>query len=198
MRSACWRRAARFVGMTAFDAAGRPGADRAERITVINAVPTMFLRLLAEPGVREGRYRAFVAADRVRRRHRDPAESCCRTMTRRVRRRPDGDHGDDGGEPADHADPSVGRVRAAAAPRRASRCRSRRSRSSTPMTARRCRSGQAGELCIRGFGVTPGYFDMAGAHRRGDRRRGLAAQRRPGDAGRGRLRCASSAAPRTW
>ena len=46
-----------FVGMTAFDAPAALALLGAERITVINAVPTMYLRLLAEPGVRDGAYR---------------------------------------------------------------------------------------------------------------------------------------------
>ena len=100
-----------FVGMAAFEAPAALALLGAERITVVNAVPTMYLRLLAEPGVRDGAYRAAsTAADRVHRRHHHPAEHAG-SDARRVRRRTDGHHGHDRGEPADHPDPPGGWLR---------------------------------------------------------------------------------------
>jgi long-chain acyl-CoA synthetase len=54
-----------------------------------------------------------------------------------------------------------------------------------------------GELLARGPIITPGYLEPAGGHRRGDRRRRLAAHRRPRDDGRRRGTCGSSAARRS-
>ena len=47
-----------YVGQVAFDAPAALALLAAERITVINAVPTIYHRLLAEPGVAEGAFRA--------------------------------------------------------------------------------------------------------------------------------------------
>ena len=47
-----------LLAMSAFDPAGALSLIMDGRATVMNGVPTLYLRLLAEPGVREGRYRA--------------------------------------------------------------------------------------------------------------------------------------------
>ena len=47
-----------LIGMPSFDAAQALALIVAERVTIMNGVPTLYLRLLGEPGVREGQYRA--------------------------------------------------------------------------------------------------------------------------------------------
>ena len=148
-----------YVGMIAFDAPAALALLGAERITVVNAVPTLYLRLLAEPGVTEGAYRAsstfrtaFTGGTSI-----PPA------MLTALR-------------DAFGADPMVIMGMTEASPLiTQTRPQDGFERNSTsagvplpftaikivdPATGEPVPLGVEGELCIQGYGVTPGYFDM--------------------------------------
>ncbi|MGI4795015.1 MAG: AMP-binding protein [Janthinobacterium lividum] len=147
-----------FVGMAAFDAPAALALLGAERITVINAVPTMYLRLLAEPGVRDGAYRsastlriAFTGGTTI-------PPSMLAAMRDAF-----------GAEPMvimgmTEASPLITQTR----PEDGFERNSTSAGVPLPFTELKIVGpdgepvplGKAGELCIWGYGVTPGYFDM--------------------------------------
>ena len=61
----------------------------------------------------------------------------------------------------------------------ACRCRNMEMKIVDPDTGETVPIGEIGEFCTRGYHVMHGYFENAGRHRRCDRRRRLAAHRRP-------------------
>ncbi len=148
-----------LLALVAFDAAKALAMIVAEHATIMNGVPTMFLRLLAEPGVREGRYApsslrtAFVGGTAI-------PPVVLQDM-----------------KAAFGADPMVimGMTEASPIitqtfPSDGFDLCSTTAGIALPFTSIKVVDpddgaplppGQAGELCIRGFGVTPGYFDMA-------------------------------------
>ena len=144
--------------MVAFDAAKALAMITDEGATIMNGVPTMYLRLLGEPGVREGRYgrsslhTAFmggtsipqtVLADMHAAFGADPMvimgmTECSPLITQTMR-------GEDfelcsttAGIPLPFTEIKV----------------------VDPATSDPVPLDQQGELCIRGYGVTPGYFDQ--------------------------------------
>ncbi len=148
-----------YVGMAAFDAPAALALLGQERITVINGVPTMYLRLLAEPGVQDGAYRAastwrtaFTGGTTI-------PPSMLIALRDAF-----------GAEPMvimgmTEASPLITQTR----PEDGFERNSTSAGIPLPFTAIKIVEpgsgapvplGVAGELCIRGYGVTPGYFDM--------------------------------------
>ncbi len=147
-----------LLAMVAFDAARALALITSERATIMNGVPTLYLRLLAEPGVREGRYLggslriAFLGGTSI------PAV-VLQDM-----------------KAAFGADPMVimGMTEASplitqTLPTDSFELCSTTAGLPLPFTAIKVvepgngepvAPGQEGELCIQGYGVTPGYFDM--------------------------------------
>ena len=148
-----------YVGMVAFDAPAALALLHAERITVVNAVPTIYLRLLAEPGVTDGAHRAgstFRTAF-------TGGTSIPPTMLTALRDA-------FGAEPMvimgmTEASPLITQTR----PEHGFERNSTSAGTPLPFTAIKIVDpklgdpvplGAEGELCIKGYGVTPGYFDM--------------------------------------
>ena len=146
-----------LLALVAFDAANALALIRAEQATIMNGVPTMFLRLLAEPGVREGVYRsstlhtAFMGGTAI------PAV-VLEDMRAAF-----------GAEPMvimgmTEASPLITQT----LPRDDFTLCSTTAGLPLPFTEVKVIDpagatvplGREGELCIRGYGVTPGYFDM--------------------------------------
>lgn len=147
-----------LVLMAAFDAAEALALLVSEAITVINGVPTMYLRLLAEPGVREGRFAgcglriAFTGGTTIPASVMHEMKACF------------------------GADPVVIMGMTEASPLITQTLLSDSFERSTgsagiplpfteikvidPKTGATLPCGAEGELCIRGYLVTPGYFDM--------------------------------------
>ncbi len=147
-----------FVGMTAFDAPAALALIGSERITVINAVPTIYLRLLAEPGVAEGVYRAASTLRTAFTGGTTIPPSMLVAMRDAF-----------GAEPMvimgmTEASPLITQTR----PEDGFERNSTSAGVPLPFTAIKIVGGDgapvplgaAGELCIQGYGVTPGYFDM--------------------------------------
>ena len=148
-----------LIGMAVFDAARALGLIVAERVTIMNGVPTLFLRLLNEPGVREGRYHAgstlrtaFVGGTSI------PA-TVLQQMLDAFGARPMVIMG------MTEASPLITQTLPTDSLERNS------SSAGIPLPFTEIKvidpaSGEAvplnaeGELCIRGYGVTPGYFAM--------------------------------------
>ncbi len=149
-----------LVLMVAFDAAKALALIASERITVMNGVPTMYLRLLAEPGVREGRF----AASTLR-----TAFTGGTSIPAIVMQQMKQSFG---------ADPMVIMGMTEASPLITQTLPSDTFEQNTstagialpfteikvidPLTQDTVACGAEGELCIRGYLVTPGYFDMPG------------------------------------
>ncbi len=148
-----------YVGMAAFDAPRALALLEQERITVVNAVPTMYLRLLAEPGVQDGAYRAastwrtaFTGGTTI-------PPSMLAALRDAF-----------GAEPMvimgmTEASPLITQTR----PEDGFERNSTSAGVPLPFTAIKVVApesgepvplGEPGELCIKGYGVTPGYFDM--------------------------------------
>jgi fatty-acyl-CoA synthase len=147
-----------LLALVVFDATKALAMITAERATIMNGVPTMYLRLLAEPGVREGAYAgsslriAFMGGTAI------PPVVLQDMKT------------------AFGADPMVimGMTEASPLITQTLPADSFDLCSTTagiplpftaikvidPVTGEVLPTGQAGELCIRGYGVTLGYFDM--------------------------------------
>ncbi len=148
-----------YVGMTAFDPAVALALLGQERITVLNAVPTMYLRLLAEPGVMEGAYRAASTLRTAFTGGTTIPPSMLAAMRDAF-----------GAEPMvimgmTEASPLITQTR----PEDGFERNSTSAGVPLPFTAIKVIAptsgepvplGQAGELCIKGYCVTPGYFDM--------------------------------------
>ena len=147
-----------LLARVAFDPAEALAMINDERATIMNGVPTMYLRLLAEPGVREGRYAgsslriAFMGGTTI-------PQTVLADM-----------------KAAFGADPMVimGMTEASPLITQTLPTDSFALCSTTAgiplpftevkivdtVTGAPVPVGHEGELCIRGYGVTPGYFDM--------------------------------------
>jgi fatty-acyl-CoA synthase len=147
-----------LLGLVAFDSATALGMIRAEGATIMNGVPTMYIRLLAEPGVRSGTFAdsslriAFLGGTAI-------PPVVLQDM-----------------KEAFGADPMVIMGMTEASPLITQTLPTDNfERSSTtagiplpftaikvidPTTGEPVAIGEEGELCISGYGVTPGYFDM--------------------------------------
>lgn len=146
-----------FVGMTAFDASAALALLGTERITVVNAVPTMYLRLLAEPGVADGAHRAASTLRTAFTGGTTIPPSMLVALRDAF-----------GAEPMvimgmTEASPLITQTR----PEDGFERNSTSAGVPLPFTAIKIVEngvpvplGEAGELCIQGYGVTPGYFDM--------------------------------------
>ena len=146
-----------LLALVAFDAAQALKLIRDERATIMNGVPTMFLRLLAEPGVREGRclpstlrtafmggtaIPAVVLEDTGAAFGADPMVIMGMTEASPLitQTLPDDDFvqcSTTAGLPLPFTDVKI-----------------------IDLAGNTVPLGVEGELCIRGYGVTPGYFDM--------------------------------------
>ena len=146
-----------FVGMTAFDASAALALLGTERVTVVNAVPTMYLRLLAEPGVADGAHRAASTLRTAFTGGTTIPPSMLVALRDAF-----------GAEPMvimgmTEASPLITQTR----PEDGFERNSTSAGVPLPFTAIKIVEngvpvplGEAGELCIQGYGVTPGYFDM--------------------------------------
>ena len=168
-----------------FDPAPTLARSQSERCTALHGVPTMFIAELDHPRLRAAStsrsLRTGIMAGAP-----CPIEMMKRVIARDAHARGDDRLRHDRDQPGQFPD---SHRRSARAPRRDGRphpCRTSKRRSSTP-TARRRAAARRGELCTRGYSVMLGYWDDAGAHRRGHRRRRLDAHRRPGRHRRRRL-----------
>ena len=147
-----------LLALVAFDAAQALAMIVAERATIMNGVPTMYLRLLAEPGVRDGHYAgsslhtAFLGGTTI------PA-TVLRDMKALFGAGPMVIMGMTEASPLitqTLPTDSFERCSTTAGlplPHTEIKIIDPASRAPVPL-------GEQGELCIRGYGVTPGYFDM--------------------------------------
>ena len=151
-------RGATMLALVAFEAAKALDMILFERATIMNGVPTLYLRLLALPGVRDGRYAgsslrmAFLGGASI------PAV-LLQDMKTAFGANPMATMG------MTEASPLISQTK----PDDAFALSSTTAGVPLPFTAVKIVDpltgaivplGQDGELCIRGYGVTPGYFDM--------------------------------------